>query len=160
MRRLVRRQALQFGQQFPLRVGKIARSNEAQSDQQIATRAYGAVQHAVAGNAQLHSIDQVARQRHRNRSVKRGNFDKSACQCAKYTDRHFATKMGEVRLEKRMRRDFNVDNQVARTPAAPSASAMTLDAQAAAGWDARRNIEEEPAFLPRNPAGTLASRAL
>ena len=33
--------------------------------------------------------------------------------------------MGEIRLEKRMRRNFNIDKQVARYPPAPTAPTMT-----------------------------------
>ena len=67
--------------------------------------------------------------------------------------------MGEIRLEKRVRRNFNIDKQVARNPPAPTAPPMAWDAQATAGWDPRRNIEVEMSSLPGNGTVALASYA-
>src|SRR5947207_773361 len=65
--------------------------------------------------------------------------------------------MGEIRLEKKMRRNFNIDKQVARYPPAPTAPTMARDAQATAGWDPSGYIEAEMSFLPGNGAVALAS---
>ena len=64
----------------------------------------------------------------------------------------------EIRLEKRMRRNFNIDQQIARYPPAPTAPTMTRDTQVTAGWDPRRNSEAEMPSFPGNGAIACASR--
>src|SRR5712671_6939339 len=58
-----------------------------------------------------------------------------------------------------MRRNLNIDKQVARNPPAPTAPTMARDAQATARWDPRRNIEAEMSSLPGDGAVTHASYA-
>ena len=58
-----------------------------------------------------------------------------------------------------MRRNLNIDKQVARNPPAPTAPPMAWDTQATAGWDPRRNIEAEMSSLPGNGTVALASYA-
>src|SRR5205809_2773538 len=58
-----------------------------------------------------------------------------------------------------MRRNLNIDKQVARNPPAPTAPPIAWDAQATAGWDPSRNIEAEMSSLPGTGAVALASYA-
>src|SRR5213083_1539867 len=58
-----------------------------------------------------------------------------------------------------MRRNRNVDKQVARHLPAPTAPTMARDAQATTGWDPCRNIEAEMSPLPGTGAVALAGCA-
>src|SRR5215467_3409540 len=157
--RVLRRQLLEFIEQFALALGQLLGCLYHHLHIHVAGLACAQHRHALAVQAESPPGLGSFRNLHAGlASVDGGHFEFAAERGLDHRDRHPAMQVSAVTLEERMRGDRQEDVEISGRATAHASLALAREADACAVLDARRNVDRERA-LARDAARARAVRA-